>query len=65
MNNLRLATLLMATNLISGNDSFYNESVQVPKKKKELKKCLFCGKDHKHKNSFCCAEHCKEYNKRK
>lgn len=26
-----------------------------------LKKCLLCGAEHLHNNSFCSAEHCREY----
>lgn len=63
MKSLKLATILTAANIISGNDCFWNDS-PAPQKKKELKKCLLptCQKEHNHKNSFCCAEHCREYN---
>jgi hypothetical protein len=28
---------------------------------RETKKCLNCGKEHNHNNSFCCANCCKEW----
>jgi hypothetical protein len=30
---------------------------------KPLKKCLLCGADHSHNNSFCSSEHCREYHR--
>jgi hypothetical protein len=32
-----------------------------PEPKKPLKNCLQCGKEHRHNNSWCSPECCKEY----
>ena len=33
----------------------------LPKKEKEVKKCLVCGSIHSHNNAFCSAECCGKY----
>lgn len=50
--------MFMAASLMSGKNGMFNDH---PQPQRLSKKCLLCGKEHYHNNSFCCAEHCREW----
>lgn len=54
--------LLAYAMLLSGMDWAPRSSRQQIK---DVKKCLLCGKEHNHNNAFCCAEHCREWNRKR
>jgi len=44
--------------MMAGSGGMFNDH---PQPQRLAKKCLLCGKEHYHNNSFCCAEHCREW----
>lgn len=59
--NYALMAMAMGAMLGSGDGVFDFSSRSGTSK--PLKKCLLCGAEHSHNNSFCSAEHCREYHR--
>lgn len=48
--------------LLTSEDGWFNDH---PQPKQKMKKCLWCGNEHSHNNSFCCTECCRLYKEKK
>jgi predicted nucleic acid-binding Zn ribbon protein len=59
--NYAVLAMAMGTMLCHGvgfADCFSHSGTSRP-----LKRCLLCGAEHSHNNSFCSADHCREYHR--
>jgi hypothetical protein len=64
--NMSYALMAMAMGTaLGGEDIFDPPSNRKFLSQPQPKKCLLCGKEHNHNNSFCCSEHCREYRNKK